>query len=74
MTTPPDRHGTDWIAAKVAIEDQLGPVVPGGAQGGVVARERRAREGERRSQVPAALRARERVRRTFQPVDEDEAA
>jgi len=74
MTHPHDKHSAAWIEEKVALEDELGPLFPSGAAGGVVARARRAAEGRSRSQIPAAQRARERVRRSFQPIDLDEAA
>lgn len=74
MTTPTDAQHFTWIAEKISQEEAHGPVVPGGAQGGAIARARRTAENARRSQVPAALRARARVRRAFQPLEVDEAA
>lgn len=72
MTNTPDKHSAAWIIEKVALEDELGPIVPGGAQGGVIARARRAALGNQKR--TAVQRARERVRYAFQPLRVDEAA
>jgi hypothetical protein len=60
-----------WIAAMVDLEDERGAIVPGGAQGGVVARARRARAAASAAVVrPSAVaRARARVRRSFQAAE-----
>lgn len=74
MTHPTDTFSEAWIVEKVALEESLGPLLPNGAAGGVVARARRAAKGDARPQAPAALRARARVRRAFLPLEVDEAA
>ncbi len=74
MTSPHDKHSAAWIEEKVALEDEFGPLGSAGALGGVIARARRAARGHPTSRAPAAQRARERVRRTFQPLRVDEAA
>ncbi len=47
-----------WALRMAALEDEFGPIVPGGAVGGVGARARRAAEGKR----SASMRARTNVR------------
>lgn len=74
MTNPNDEHDAAWVAEKARQEELLGPLVPGGAQGGAVARARREHEVRARSRGAAVLRARDRVRQTFRAIDEDEAA
>ena len=65
-------HEAEWIAAMVELEDERGSIVVGGAQGGVVARARRARTAaEAPVARPAAARARARVRRSFQAAEQD---
>jgi hypothetical protein len=49
-----------WVRRMIALEEELGPIVPGGAVGGAVARARRATQGK--TAPSAAIRARERVR------------
>jgi hypothetical protein len=52
------------VSRLAALEDERGPLPPGGATGGVVARARREARGEK---LPsAAIRARDRVRSVFQ--------
>jgi hypothetical protein len=51
-----------WIRKMAELEEELGPIVPGGAQGNP-----KGRVSKRRS---AAERARARVRLTFQAIDE----
>ena len=41
-----------WILAMVELEEKLGPLVPGGAQGGTVARTRRAVDASTSGRVP----------------------
>lgn len=64
----------EWIAAMVELEEQRGSIVVGGAQGGVVARARRAKAaaGAPVARPPAAARARARVRRSFQAIEKDD--
>jgi hypothetical protein len=64
-----------WIAAMADLEDERGSIVVGGAQGGVVARFRRAEAAAGAPIVarpPAAARARARVRRSFQAAEQNE--
>jgi hypothetical protein len=61
--TERDQATADRIKAIVAAEEERGPIVPGGAQGGVIATARRVA-------ADAAARARARVRRLFQALDE----
>ena len=82
MTTRNPADDAEWTRAMAALEDELGPIVPGGAQGGVVARERRKRAaaaalasagaGPGICRPSAAARARKRVRRVFQAVEAGE--
>jgi len=53
-----------WLKTMVAREDEIGPIVPGGAQGGL-ARQTPAKATSRARVVSAALRARARVRGSF---------
>jgi hypothetical protein len=69
-------HEIEWLAAMGDLEDERGSIVPGGAQGGVVARARRAK-AEAAAPVAhpsAAARARARVRSTFQALEDSEKA
>ncbi len=61
----------EWLAAMVKLEEERGSIVPGGAQGGVIARTRRAKtEAAAAAARPsAAARARARVRSTYQAVE-----
>lgn len=74
MTNPIDERESEWIQSQVRREEALGLIVPGGAQGGVVARSRREGAARSRAKTAAVLRARDRVRWTFRALDEDEAA
>jgi hypothetical protein len=61
----------EWLAAIVKLEDEIGSLIPGGAQGGVIARARRI-QAERAAPVARqsmAARARARVRSTYQAVE-----
>lgn len=58
----PGKRDERWLNAKLKLEEELGPIVPSGAQGGAEPRSTRRRS--------AALRARERVRLTYQALDE----
>jgi hypothetical protein len=49
-----------WALKMIALEEELGPIVAGGAAGGAVARARRVAQGK--AAPSAAMRARERVR------------
>ena len=66
----------EWIATMVELEDERGAIVPGGAQGGVAARARRAKADAAGpvARPSAAVRARARVRSTFQAVEKSEKA
>ena len=45
MSNPDDRDADrEWLDRMVRIEEERGGIVPGGAQGGAVARARKARE------------------------------
>lgn len=50
----------EWALKMIALEEERGPIVPGGAVGGVAARTRRA--AERKAAQSASKRARGRVR------------
>lgn len=54
---------------KVAVEIDFDTIVPGGAQGGVIARARRRSKDEAK---PAVARSRARVRKMFQAVDSND--
>lgn len=70
MTKERTKEEAEWITAMIDREEADGPVVPSGAQGGVVARHRHAPEKPpaRRSAVE---RSRERVRRSFEVHESD---
>ena len=45
MSNPDDRDADrEWLDRMVRLEEERGGIVPGGAQGGTVARARKARE------------------------------
>ena len=45
MSNPDDRDADrEWLDRMVRLEEELGSIVPGGAQGGAVARARKARD------------------------------
>jgi len=70
MNRTPEQDA-EWLATMIKLEDELGPIVPGGAQGGVVARARRANADASApaARPSAATRARARVRSTYQAVE-----
>jgi hypothetical protein len=70
------REELEQIKALVALEEERGPIVPDGAQGGLAAKARReaARRDAAKAEKPvvkpsAAQRARDRVRAQFQAND-----
>ncbi|MCK6588453.1 MAG: hypothetical protein L6Q76_12805 [Polyangiaceae bacterium] len=65
-----------WLAAMIKLEEELGPIIPGGAQGGVIARARRVQpDGAAPVARPSmAVRARARVRSTYQAVEKSDKA
>ena len=69
MTHQTPEEEAKWNAAMIKLEEERGDIVPGGAQGGVIAKARRTREGESAPRKSAAQRARRRVRFIAQAVE-----
>ena len=69
MTHQDRAREAEWLAAIGKLEDERGEIILGGAQGGVIAKARRTREGAVASRKSAAQRARGRVRFIAQAVE-----